>query len=144
MIIGEIFAVALGALRANKLRSMLTMLGIVIGVGAVIAVIALGTGAQSAVKARIQNLGTTLLTVTPGQGWGRGIRGQDGDKITMKDLAALKERETLIKDMQPEKSGRMQVQFYNKNTNTSIAGTTPNHLQVRNYKLVAGRFFDEA
>src|SRR4029079_17220538 len=75
MLIGEIISVALGALRANKLRSLLTMLGIVIGVGAVIAVVALGTGAQQAVKDRISALGTTLLTVNPGQqrGGGGGI-----------------------------------------------------------------------
>jgi putative ABC transport system permease protein len=65
MLIGEIITVALGALRANKLRSLLTMLGIVIGVAAVIAMIALGNGAQKAVKDRISALGTTLLTVMP-------------------------------------------------------------------------------
>ena len=67
MLFGEIIRVALGALRANKLRSLLTMLGIVIGVGAVIAMIALGNGAQQQVKDRITALGTTLLTVQPGQ-----------------------------------------------------------------------------
>ncbi|MEO6446217.1 MAG: ABC transporter permease [Gemmatimonadaceae bacterium] len=72
MLIGEILSVAIGALRANKLRSLLTMLGIVIGVGSVIAMIALGTGAQSAVRERITALGTTLLTVSPGQMFGRG------------------------------------------------------------------------
>src|SRR5205823_10095275 len=73
MLLGEIVSVALGALRANKLRSLLTMLGIVIGVAAVIAMVALGTGAQSAVKERIASLGTTLLTVTPGQQRGMGV-----------------------------------------------------------------------
>ena len=67
MLFGETITVALSALRANKLRSVLTMLGIVIGVAAVIAMIALGTGAQAAVKDRIAALGTTLLTVNPGQ-----------------------------------------------------------------------------
>jgi ABC-type antimicrobial peptide transport system permease subunit len=65
MLFGEIIRVALGALRANKLRSMLTMLGIVIGVGAVIAMVALGNGAQQQVNDRIKALGTTLLTVQP-------------------------------------------------------------------------------
>ena len=65
MLIGETITVALGALRANKLRSVLTMLGIVIGVGAVIAMMALGTGAQRAVRDRIESLGTTLLTINP-------------------------------------------------------------------------------
>ncbi|MDQ3950040.1 MAG: ABC transporter permease, partial [Gemmatimonadota bacterium] len=72
MLFGEIISVALGALRANKLRSLLTMLGIVIGVAAVIAMVALGTGAQRAVKERITALGTTLVTVRPGQQRGMG------------------------------------------------------------------------
>ena len=67
MLLGETIGVALGALRANKLRSFLTMLGVVIGVGAVIAVVALGRGAQESVNARISALGTTLLTVQPGR-----------------------------------------------------------------------------
>src|SRR5258708_35392824 len=67
MLIGEIISVALGALRANKLRSLLTMLGIVIGVAAVIAMVAIGSGAQQAGKDRINALGTTLLAVNPGQ-----------------------------------------------------------------------------
>src|SRR5438046_1893236 len=87
MLIGEIIAVALSALRANKLRSLLTMLGIVIGVGAVITVVALGTGAQKAVKDRIASLGTTLLTVNPGQqrhgGGARGVHMNADDQIVI-------------------------------------------------------------
>ncbi|MGH7678434.1 MAG: ABC transporter permease, partial [Gemmatimonadaceae bacterium] len=86
MLFGEILSVALGALRANKLRSALTMLGIVIGVAAVIAMVALGTGAQSAVKDRIASLGTTLLTINPGQQRGMGVAIQDQQaKLTLKD-----------------------------------------------------------
>jgi ABC-type antimicrobial peptide transport system permease subunit len=92
MLIGEIIRVALGALRANKLRSLLTMLGIVIGVAAVIAVVALGTGAQSAVKDRISSLGTTLLTVMPGQQRGMGVSFDQSMKLTMDDAAALEDR----------------------------------------------------
>ena len=89
MLFGEIISVALGALRANKLRSLLTMLGIVIGVAAVIAMVALGTGAQSAVKDRISSLGTTLLTVKPGQQRGMGVVASDQSmKLTMDDAAA--------------------------------------------------------
>ena len=73
MLIGETLSVALGALRANKLRSFLTMLGIVIGVSAVITVVALGRGAQKSVEDRIAALGTTLLTIQPGQAFGRGV-----------------------------------------------------------------------
>ena len=143
MLIGEIFRVALGALRANKLRSLLTMLGIVIGVGSVIAMIALGTGAQQAVKDRITALGTTLLTVSPGQMFGRGGISSEADraKLVMKDAAALEERGTMFLAVQPEMSRNMQVQYMNKNTNTSITGTTANYLTVRKYELSAGRMF---
>ncbi|MFN8666762.1 MAG: ABC transporter permease [Gemmatimonadaceae bacterium] len=143
MLIGEIFRVALGALRANKLRSLLTMLGIVIGVGSVIAMIALGTGAQQAVKDRISALGTTLLTVSPGQMFGRGGISSEADraKLVMKDAAALEERGTMFLAVQPEMSRNMQVQYLNKNTNTSITGTTANYLTVRKYELSAGRMF---
>jgi len=141
MLIGEIIRVALGALRANKLRSLLTMLGIVIGVAAVIAVVALGTGAQSAVKDRISSLGTTLLTVMPGQQRGMGVSFDQSMKLTMDDAAAIEERSTSITAVQPEMTSRLQVQYLNQNTNTSVVGTTSNYLEVRKYQLEAGRMF---
>ncbi len=145
MLFGEILAVALGALRANKLRSLLTMLGIVIGVAAVIAMIALGNGAQKAVNDRIAALGTTLLTVMPGQQMNRGI-GSDVDraKLTMSDADALEERGTQIQAVQPEMSRNLQVQYQNRNTNTSIKGVTANYPEVRNFQVLAGRMFTPA
>ncbi|MEO6525818.1 MAG: ABC transporter permease [Gemmatimonadaceae bacterium] len=144
MLIGEIIRVALGALRANKLRSLLTMLGIVIGVAAVIAVVALGTGAQSAVKERISSLGTTLLTVMPGQQRGMGVTFDQSMKLTMDDAKAIEERSTAITAVQPEMTSRLQVQFVNQNTSTSVVGTTSNYLEVRKYQLQAGRMFSRA
>src|SRR5687767_14160754 len=145
MLIGETVSVALGALRANKLRSLLTMLGIVIGVAAVIAVVALGTGAQSAVKDRISSLGTTLLTVMPGQQRGMGgVSFDQSMKLTMDDAAALEERAPSITAVQPEMTTRLQVQYLNQNTNTSVVGTTANYLPVRKYELQAGRMFTTA
>src|SRR3954462_967347 len=141
MLIGEIIRVALGALRANKLRSLLTMLGIVIGVAAVIAVVALGTGAQSAVKDRISSLGTTLLTVIPGQQRGMGVSFDQSMKLTMDDAAAIEDRSTNITAVQPEMTSRLQVQYVNHNTSTSVGGTTSNYLEVRKYELQAGRMF---
>ena len=112
MLIGEIISVALGALRANKLRSLLTMLGIVIGVGAVIAVVALGNGAQKAVKDRISALGTTLLTVMPGQAFGMGgIRQGDQTKMTMDDAKAIEDHTEHIIAVQPEMQRQLQVQY---------------------------------
>ena len=144
MLIGEIIRVALGALRANKLRSLLTMLGIVIGVAAVIAVVALGTGAQSAVKDRISSLGTTLLTVMPGQQRGMGVTFDQSMKLTMDDAKAVEDRSPSITAVQPEMTSRLQVQYLNQNTSTSIVGTTSNYLEVRKYALQAGRMFSRS
>ena len=142
MLIGETIRVALGALRANKLRSLLTMLGIVIGVSAVIAVVALGRGAQKAVNDRISALGTTLLTVNPGQARGFGVQfGASSAKLTIEDADALKARGEKLQAVQPEMSGQLQVQFLNKNTSTSIVGATANYPEVRKYEMQTGRFF---
>ena len=141
MLIGEIISVALGALRANKLRSLLTMLGIVIGVAAVIAVVALGAGAQSAVKDRISSLGTTLLTVMPGQQRGMGVAFDQTMKLTIDDAKALDDRATNLNAVQPEINSRVQVQYLNQNASTSAVGTTANYLTVRKYELAAGRMF---
>ena len=142
MLISEIISVALGALRANKLRSLLTMLGIVIGVAAVIAVVALGAGAQSAVKDRISSLGTTLLTVMPGQQRGMGgVSFDQSAKLTMADAKALQEKATSLNAVQPEINSRVQVQYLNQNASTSAVGTTANYLEVRKYELQAGRMF---
>jgi putative ABC transport system permease protein len=147
MLIGEIISVALGALRANKLRSLLTMLGIVIGVAAVIAMVALGSGAQQAVKDRIASLGTTLLSVSPGQarGFGAAIGGQR-KRMTIEDAKALDDPDNLpdVIAVEPEMQKSAQVTWTNQNTNTSIIGTTANYPTVRNYKLASGRMFTEA
>jgi len=145
MLIGEIVSVALSALRANKLRSLLTMLGIVIGVGAVIAVVALGTGAQQAVKDRIASLGTTLLTINPGQQRGMGVAIAGAQKrLVIDDAKALDERATNLIAVEPEMRTSQQIVFGDKNANTQIIGTTPNYLDVRKYKLQAGRMFNAA
>src|SRR5437660_3189882 len=117
MRIGEIITVALGALRANKLRSLLTMLGIVIGVGAVITVVALGSGANQAIKERIAALGTTLLTVNPGQQRGPGGIGQGSGstKLTLADAKALEENAPSLLAVQPEMRSQQQIVFGNRN-----------------------------
>ena len=145
MLIGEIISVALGALRANKLRSALTMLGIVIGVGAVIAVVALGTGAQQAVKDRIAALGTTLLTVSPGQQRGQGVAIAGAQKkLTIDDAKAVDERATNLIAVQPEMRSSQQIVLGNKNASTTIVGTSPNYLEVRKYTMRAGKMFTAA
>src|SRR3712207_591643 len=145
MLFGEVLGVALSALRANKLRSMLTMLGIVIGVAAVIAMVALGTGAQKAVKERIAALGTTLVTVRPGQQRGMGVVIADQQvKLTMRDAQAIEERATNVVAVQPEMSRTFQVTYLNRNTSTQVVGTTANYLEVRKYRIQSGRMFTRA
>ena len=145
MLFGETIAVALGALRANKMRSLLTMLGIVIGVAAVIAVVALGNGAQKQINDRITALGTTLLTVNPGQGQMGGVRsGGGGARLTTDDALALEARGNKILAVQPEMESRLQVVYGTKNTNTSVIGSTANYPEVRKYEVEFGRFFTYA
>jgi len=145
MLIIETIRVALGALRANKMRSLLTMLGIVIGVAAVIAVVALGNGAQKQINDRITALGTTLLTINPGQGMQGGVRtGGGGARLTTDDAQALVDRGTKILAVQPELATNLQVVFGNKNTSTSIVGTTSNYGEVRKFDIEYGRMFTHA
>jgi putative ABC transport system permease protein len=143
MLLGETLSVALDALRANKLRSFLTMLGIVIGVAAVIAMVALGRGAQQSVNERIASLGTTLLSVRPGhfRGPGRVASSTTRAELTVDDARAIEEQGTYVLAVQPEMTRSMQVQFESANTNTSIVGTSANYLKVRNFDLEAGRMF---
>jgi putative ABC transport system permease protein len=143
MPVSEILGVALEALRVNKLRSFLTMLGIVIGVAAVIAMVALGRGAQESVKQRIAALGTTLLTVTAGQQRGPGFVASANDRapLTFDDAEAIEARVTSAIAIQPEMSRQLQVQYGSRNTNTSIAGVTANYPEVRRFTIDVGRMF---
>ncbi len=144
MMSGEVFRVALSALRANKLRSLLTMLGIVIGVGAVIAMDGIGRGAQKAINDRITALGTTLLTVNPGRVASRGVSSEtDRAQLRMKDAEALQANSRVARAIQPEMNRQLQVQYLSRNTSTQIVGTTANYLEVRKYELLAGRMFTQ-
>ena len=141
----ETVSVSLGALRVNKLRSLLTMLGIVIGVGAVIAMVALGRGAQNSVNDRIAALGTTLLTVNPGQITTRGIASAtDRARLTTDDADALERDGRYLAAVEPEMSRSLQVQLGASNANTTVLGTTPNYLDVRKYTIAAGAMFTQA
>src|SRR5213595_651433 len=141
MLLGEIVKVALEALRANKLRSLLTMLGIIIGVGAVITMIALGSGAQKSVQDRIQALGPTLLSVYPGQSFMRGVASDQRVSITMDDDTALANNARYVTDVVPELTRNLQVQKGSQNINVNVLGTTPNYASVHNYTVPAGRPF---
>jgi putative ABC transport system permease protein len=141
----ENFKMALGALRANKLRSFLTMLGIIIGVGAVITLVSVGQGVQQFVAEQFQGLGNNLLFVFPGQlrtdGPPQARRGQG---LTNDDVTALSDR-LLVPDVVrvvPEYSRSAIVTRGALESRTSITGTTPDYPDIRNFYPVAGTFFN--
>jgi putative ABC transport system permease protein len=134
----------LDALLANKLRSVLTMLGVVIGIAAVIAMVALGEGAQRSVEERLSSLGTNVLTVRAGQsGWGGGGRGQA--RLTVDDAEALREETGgALAAVAPEMESRLQVEAGVANANLEVVGTWPSWFHVNTYQVAAGRLFTDA
>jgi putative ABC transport system permease protein len=140
----EIFLVALGALRANKLRSLLTMLGIVIGVAAVITVVALGSGAQQAVADRLAKLGTTTLQIDATRIVQGGVQLQVAKKITMPDVNAIESRGLHLIAVEPQQDQNRQVVWRNRNTNITIIGATANFLFVRKFDIDLGRMYTAA
>ena len=136
---------ALSALLANKLRSLLTMLGVIIGVGAIITTTSIGEGAKADITERIQTLGANILAVRPGQSRFRGRGSADARKsLTVKDMEALEERGTTFGYVTPEVSSRAQVKYLNKNSNTTIVGTSPAYLVTANFTVEKGRFFTDS
>jgi putative ABC transport system permease protein len=141
MLLGETVAVAFQSIRANALRSMLTMLGIIIGVGAVITMVALGSGAQKAVNDRIAALGANTFSVMAGQASFGGIRITDRTILSTDDYEALLRDATLLKAVVPEMQQSLQIKYGNQNSNVNVVGTTPNYLEVKNYEVPYGRMF---
>jgi putative ABC transport system permease protein len=141
----ESIQIALRSLAANKLRSILTMLGIIIGVGAVIALVAAGAGAQAEVAQRFTSLGSNLLVVSRGRSFFRGVSqgSSSASSLTNDDVAAIAQLGTAIAAIAPEYSTQGTVVYGSKNTQTSIYGVTAEYLKVRNYQLERGRFVDD-
>jgi len=142
MLFAEVIRVALAAIGANKLRSLLTMLGIVIGVAAVITMVALGTGAQRAVQEQIDALGTNVLTVRAGQSMHRGARGGSSAKLTVDEALTVNSAADAIAAVAPEMSSNLQVESGRSNANIRVTGTTPEFYEVNNYRMAIGRFID--
>jgi putative ABC transport system permease protein len=143
MLIGEILLVAIDAVIANKLRSLLTMLGVVIGIAAVITMVALGEGAQRAVEARLKTLGANVLTVRPGQAFSGGL-GRGQALLSVEEAEALRDDSKYIQAVSPELEGRLQIEYGSSNANVSIVGTWPTYFTVNNNQIEAGRLFTEA
>ncbi len=141
MLMLEIWKVALAAVRANKLRSFLTMLGIIIGVGAVITMIALGSGAQKAVQDQISSLGTNLLSVMPGQSFMKGVASDQRVSLTVDDADSIRASAKHVTAVLPEIGRTLQVKQGNKNANIQITGTPTEYFAAHNYTEVAGRLY---
>ena len=142
--IRDTLRIAFKAMRRNKVRSVLTMLGVIIGVASVIAMIALGSGARAAIDAQIQSQGTTLIYVSSGS-WNRGgggVRGGSGTitTLTLEDALAVSQIPTVGR-LTPVVRGRAQVVAGNQNWNTSVEGGNEDYLAVRNWVLADGANF---
>jgi putative ABC transport system permease protein len=141
--LASLLRLALRALAINKLRSMLTMLGIIIGVGAVIVMVAVGAGAQAKVDEQIRALGSNLLLLTSGATTSGGVRMGFGSNLTLsEDDAAALNREMPEIVAAPALRGSAQVVWGNSNWSTIIFGVTPEYLDVRQWALAAGRVFE--
>lgn len=140
----ELFSEAVGTLAVNKLRTFLATLGIVIGIGSVIALVSLGQSSQKAIQVQIQSLGSNLLTVIPGAQSAGLIRGAAGGATTLtyEDAQAIQTSPqiTAVKNVSPEFSRRAQATAGKQNTNTQILGVTPAYAEVRKVSLSSGSF----
>lgn len=130
------------AIMTNKVRTALTMLGIVIGIGSVIIMTAVGRGAQNDIEESIQSIGANLLMVQPGAGRGFGpvASGSSADSLTLDDVEAIRQKSEYISYIAPQITGRYQVIAGNENINTSVVGTTSDYAIVRGSKLKYGSF----
>jgi putative ABC transport system permease protein len=143
----ELFSSAVEALTLNKLRTSLATLGIVIGIGSVIALVSLGQASQKAVESQIQSLGSNLLTVLPGAQSSGGIRQAAGtsSSLTYEDAKAIDSASQLtsVQDVSPEFQSRSQVSAGKNNTNTQVLGVTSAYATVHNISVASGSFISE-
>ena len=141
----QLILVALKSIARNKMRSLLTMLGIIIGVGSVITMVALGEGSQKDIEGDVASLGTNLLMVRPGSMQSGGVRGGAGTRpsLSMNDVNRLKKNGTLLRWVSAEVRANGQVIAGNNNWNTTVTGVAPEYLSIRNYQIASGSFFTE-
>jgi putative ABC transport system permease protein len=145
MNITESLHIAIRSLSANKLRSALTMLGIIIGVAAVIALMSIGQGAQAAITGQIESMGTNLLYVRPGSTQSGGVRTASGSAqtLTSEDADALVSVEGVVA-VAPEVDGFGQAAYMGNNINVRVLGVTPEYQTVRNYQMAGGSFIEDS
>lgn len=137
--------IALRALRINKMRSFLTMLGIIIGIAAVIAMVAIGSGASRIISDQIASIGSNILLVLPGYRTSGGIRLGHGSTptLTYDDAKAIKAECPAVALTAPVVRGGAQVVYGNMNWSTAVMGVTPDYLTVRDWRVIAGKEFSQ-
>ena len=141
----EMILLALREIRRNVLRSSLTMLGVVIGVAAVILMVTLGSGATASVAEGISKLGTNLLDVRPGQGFrGPGGARTRSDPFTLDDVEAIRQEIAGLRAVAPVASQPTQVIYGNENWSTSVTGTDNDYFEARDWSVASGRLFNES
>jgi len=139
------FKISLRAIRVNKMRSGLTMLGIIIGVASVIAMLSIGTGASEKLKQQMSSIGSNLILVLPGATTSGGLRMGMGSQSTLTtgDAEAIFHEISRVKNVAPILNGTAQIVYGNQNWSTSVSGTTSSFMDVRNWPIVSGRNMTE-
>jgi putative ABC transport system permease protein len=138
----ESFKMATTTLLANKLRSSLTMLGIIIGNASVIAMIGIGEGAQKFATQQFEALGPITLFISPGSPEGQNTAILTPKTLVLADAEAIAKQISTVKNVAPDITNKITINYRNKNSNSSVIGTTPTYLTVRNFKIARGRFFN--
>lgn len=146
MNIANLFKIALRAIAANKLRSFLTMLGIIIGVASVIAMLAIGQGSKKSIQANIAEMGSNMIMIRPGQDKGPGGAQQDASDmqtLKLKDYETLKEQSKYLAAISPNVNASGQFINGNNNTPSTMYGISPDYLQIRQQKVKDGEMFTD-
>jgi len=143
MLFWTIVKVGLKSLLANPLRSFLAMLGIIIGVAAVISMLAMGAGARNQVMQRLSAMGTNLLVVRPGQSGSHGVVSGTTQNLTLADAQALVKEVAGVRRVAPCVGGNVQVKYLNHNTRVRLTWTSPTYLPVRDFTVEKGRAFTD-
>ena len=144
MLFWTIVKLCIKSLLANKLRSILAMLGIIIGVGAVISMLAIGAGAKKQIMDRISSMGTNLLIVRPGQSGSHGVISSSYQTLKLTDAQAVLKEAAGIRRLAPVVSSSYQLKYLGKNTRCSVVGTSVTYLPIRDFEVERGRTFTES
>ncbi|TSC94857.1 MAG: hypothetical protein Athens101428_139 [Candidatus Berkelbacteria bacterium Athens1014_28] len=145
MIVADLFRETIWSVLGNRVRSSLTILGIVIGIASVITMVAIGQGSKKTIEASIESIGSNLINVSPGAQRGMSVSQGRGSAqtLTLDDADAIKTQVENIKALAPQIGASFQIVAKGNNTNVQITGTTPEYAEVRNIKIENGSFFNE-